>query len=246
MFDKSAEIYDLIYDDKDTSTETLWIATTLERHGCKPGGTLLEFGSGTGRHARLLADRGYKVTGVEPSAEMLERATPHHGVTFIPGDTSSTTLHKKFDAVLALFHVMSYHTELSLVHQFFSTASDHLDAGGLFAFDVWYSPAVHSLEPETRVLEKANSRMSIVRKATPSEEISQSLVTVSYLYEVNDLLTGERTNFTESHPMRHFSQTEIELLSAEHGFELLESCEFMSDAKPSRETWGVWFTLRKM
>ena len=246
VFQESAAVYDLLYGEKDTLGEALWIATTLESHGCPPAGHLLEFGSGTGRHARMLADRGYHVTGVEPSSDMLERAEPHPRVTYLHGDTASTSLEEKFDAVLALFHVMSYHNALPELHAFYETASRHLDSGGLFAFDVWFTPAVHSLVPEARVLKKANSHISVTRAATPTEDIAQSLVTVTYDYTVEDLATGATSTFTESHPMRHFTQTEIELLARQHGFELAESREFMSSAQPSRNTWGVWFTLRKI
>jgi SAM-dependent methyltransferase len=246
VFQESAAVYDLLYGEKGTLAEAEWIATTLESHGCPPSGRLLEFGSGTGRHARILADRGYLVTGVEPSTDMLERAEPHPRVTYLHGDTASTSLEEKFDAVVALFHVMSYHTTLPDLHAFYDTASRHLDAGGLFAFDVWFTPAVHSLVPEARVLEKANSLISVTRTATPTEDIAHSLVTVNYDYAVKDLTSGATSTFTESHAMRHFTQTEIELLAQQHGFELVESREFMSNAKPSRDTWGVWFTLRKI
>jgi SAM-dependent methyltransferase len=246
VFQESAAVYDLLYGEKDTVAEAQWIATTLESHGCPPAGRLLEFGSGTGRHARILADQGYLITGVEPSTDMIERTEPHPRVTYLHGDTGSTDLGEKFDAVVALFHVMSYHTSLPELHAFYETASRHLDPGGLFAFDVWFTPAVHSLVPEARVLEKANSRISVTRAATPTEDISRSLVTVTYNYTVKDLASGTTSTFSESHAMRHFTQTEIELLARQHGFELLESHEFMSSAKPSRDTWGVWFTLRKI
>lgn len=246
IFRESAAVYDLIYGGKDTVAEVAWIVSVLESHGCNQGANLLEFGSGTGRHARILADRGYRVTGVEPSVDMLAQAEPHPHVAFLRGDTKSINLSKKFDAVLGLFHVMSYHTELADLYGFFETASRHLEAGGLFAFDVWYTPAVHAVVPNRRTLEKANSSVAVSRTAQPLEDIPRSLVTVTYDYEVTNLASGEKTKFSESHEMRHFTQTEIELLARGHGFDLLESCEFMSGRTPSRETWGVWFSLRKI
>ena len=246
VFQESATVYDLLYGEKDTLAEANWIATTLESHGCPTSGHVLEFGSGTGRHARILADRGYQVTGVEPSSEMLEQAAPHPAVTYLRGNTVATNLEEKFDAVLALFHVMSYHTSLAELHGFYETASRHLDSGGLFGFDVWFTPAVHFIVPEARVLEKANSHISVTRTATPTEDIAHSLVTVSYSYTVEDLTLGTTSTFTESHAMRHFTQTEVELLAGQHGFQLLESREFMSDREPSRNSWGVWFTLQKV
>ena len=246
VFHESAAVYDLLYGEKDTVAEAEWIAAALENRGCNSGGHLLEFGSGTGRHARRLADRGYQVTGVEPSADMLEQADPHPQVTFLHGNTESTNLSQKFDAVLALFHVMSYHTELSDLHAFFETASRHLEVGGLFAFDVWYTPAVHSLVPGLRTVHRANSEISVSRIATPTEDISRSVVTVSYDYAVENLITGTFSEFTEYHVMRHFTEGEIQLLADSHGFKIMDAREFMSTREPSRDTWGVWFTLQKV
>ena len=245
VFRESAAVYDLLYGDKDYVSETEWIRRNLAKHGCEPGANLLEFGSGTGRHARILGDLGYLVTAVEPSSEMQSRAEPHKRVTYLHGDTSSTDLDLNFDAVLALFHVMSYHTTLLSINAFFETAGRHLDHGGLFAFDVWYSPAVHSLVPEKRIMTKANSLMSVTRIAEPSEDIARSLVSVDFHYSVKNLETSEISNYSETHMMRHFTETEIQMFGGQHGFELVESSEFMSDAEPGRTTWGVWFVLRK-
>jgi SAM-dependent methyltransferase len=245
IFQQSAAVYDLLYEGKDSQAEADWVATTLQGHGCHLGSHLLEFGAGTGRHARLLADKGYHVTTIEPSSEMRKRAKSHSRVKSMCGDTSSTRLEEKFHAVLALFHVMSYHTTLHEIHAFFETASSHLDRGGLFAFDVWYSPAVHHLVPENRIVEKANETTSVTRFATPTEDISRSLVTVTYNYILRDSVSNKEMTFTEHHALRHFTQTEIDLLSQQHGFSLVESMEFMSGGKPSRRTWGVWFVLRK-
>ena len=243
-FQQSAAVYDLLYGEKESSNEAAWVSETLKSYGCK-NGQLLEFGSGTGRHARLLAERGYFVTGVEPSVEMLQQAKPHPRVTFLQGDTSSAALTEEYDAVLALFHVMSYHTSNLELHSFFRTASRHLKRGGLFGFDVWYSPAVSFLVPERRTLTKEDDQLRVTRKATPSEDVQQSRVAVHYAYTVELLSSGEVTRFEETHSMRHFTTSEIQLLAEIHGFTILDSREFLTGQQASRDTWGVWFTLQK-
>ena len=245
VFANSAAVYDLLYSGKDTVAEATWISQKLKKYGCESPANLLEFGSGTGRHARVFGDMGFHVTGVEPSAEMLERAEAHPKVSYLQGDTATTRTAPSFDAVLALFHVASYHTTLQDLHSFFDTANFHLKNGGLFGFDVWYSPAVHSLLPEERTLKVSNSELSVTRVARPSEDILNSLVTVHYDYAVTDIASGSISRFAEQHEMRHFTQTEVQLLASLHGFELLESAEFMTDGQPARKTWSVWFTLRK-
>lgn len=245
IFDASASIYDLLYEDKDSSSEALWILESLRKHGLPHDGALLELGAGTGRHARHFADVGHMVTGIDPSKEMLARATAHPRVQLLEGDGRRVRLGREFDAVLALFHVLSYQTTVSDVRDFFRTAAIHTRPGGLFAFDIWYSPAVHHLTPTARMIERENEAMAVKRRAEPEEDTQNSRVDVHYRYEVHEKGSGKRYQFEELHSMRHFSFTEIVLLAFDAGFEILQAQEFLSGAAPSRDTWGVWFVLRR-
>lgn len=246
IFKNSASIYDLLYEEKDTHGEVRWVLSELETVGLKNDAKILEIGSGTGRHARAFADLGFSVTAVEPSEPMLKRATPHDRVSYLLGDGGSLRIDEKFDAILALFHVVSYQSSLSDVSNFFETASRHLKTGGIFGFDVWYSPAVMSLRPERRILTKENAQLRVTRGATPSEDVQNSRVDVHYAYTVEEINSGDVNRFEEIHAMRHFTQGEIQLLADSHGLSIVGVREFMSDRKPSRDTWGVWFTLQKV
>ena len=246
VFDVSASVFDLLYRDKNTLGEVEWISHFLGAQKDSSNFSILEIGAGTGRHARAFGDLGFSVTAVEPSEKMLERASLHQRVNFILGDGRSLQLNNKFDAVLALFHVVSYQTSLSDVSDFFKTASRHLKTGGIFGFDVWYSPAVLFLEPEQRILTKENAQLRVTREATPSEDVQNSRVDVHYTYTVEEISSGEVNSFEEIHAMRHFTQGEIQLLADSHGLAIVGAREFMSDREPSRDTWGVWFTLQKV
>jgi len=246
IFKNSASIYDLLYEEKDTHGEVRWILSELETVGLKNDAKILEIGSGTGRHARAFADLGFSVTAVEPSEPMLKRATPHDRVSYLLGDGGSLRIDEKFDAVLALFHVVSYQSSLSDVSVFFETASRHLKTGGIFGFDVWYSPAVLFLKPERRILTREDAQLRVTREATPSEDVQNSRVDVHYTYTVEEIKSGEVSSFEEIHAMRHFTQGEIQLLADSHGFSIVGAREFMSNQEPSRDTWGVWFTLQKV
>ena len=95
---------------------------------------ILEIGCGTGRHTKRILDAGNKVTGVDISPGMLEKAKEKLGstnLTLIQGDfVSSRIFGGPFDAV-----VMSLVLEhIDNLHHFFSKVRHLLVPNALFYF----------------------------------------------------------------------------------------------------------------
>jgi SAM-dependent methyltransferase len=253
VFQSYSVYYDLLYCDKDYVVEADYVAQTL----CAADSTLrdlLEFGSGTGRHGRLLAERGFDVFGVERSESMVTAAhksppppckAGSGSFECIQGDIRTVKLDRIFDAVVSLFHVVSYQTRNSDVLQTFSNAARHLRLGGLFLFDVWHGPAVLSERPSVRVkrLEDVNTRLT--RIAEPELDTNASVVTVRYTMLAESKIDCRLTTFQEEHRMRYFFPVEIGLLAEQTGFSLERNEEFLTGQTPSERTWGVTYLLRK-
>lgn len=243
-FDYSSHYYDLLYKEKDYEAEVAYVNQLLQTHGIS-GRDLLDFGSGTGRHGCLLASRGYRVYGIERSSAMVAAAQQAEGFSCQTGDITTTQLSCRFNAVLSLFHVVSYQTTNSALQALFANAAYHLDPGGLFLFDVWYSPAVSAQRPELRVKRLRTHDLSITRIAEPTVHPNANCVDVHYTVMAQDLTTGALHSFEETHSMRHFSLPELDLLAEAAGFERLIAEEWLTGAEPSEATWGVCLLLRK-
>jgi SAM-dependent methyltransferase len=190
IFDFYSKYYDLLYSDKDYISETNYIVNLMARFKLR-GDDILEFGSGTGIHGCLLAGKGYKVTGIERSEQMVNMARLVPGFTCLQGDICTVKLGRTFDAVLSLFHVVSYQTTNSAVQDVFARAADHLKPGGLFLFDVWYSPAVYAKRPEVRIKRISNETVEITRIAEPVMKSEQNRVDVNYTIFVRNIEKDE-------------------------------------------------------
>jgi SAM-dependent methyltransferase len=245
VFNAYSRYYDLLYKDKNYVGETNYIQAVLVRQGITQG-DLLEFGSGTGKHGCLLAQRGYRVHGIERSAEMVGQAAASDGFTCQQGDICAVQLGRTYDAVLSLFHVVSYQTSNKDLVAVFSHAAEHLRVGGLFVFDFWYSPAVYAQRPAVRVKRMADDQVEITRLAEPLIYPNENRVDVNYTIFAHDLTSNDVKTITETHPMRHFSLPEIDLLAAANGFERVDSEEFLTGKPAGEDTWGVCVTLKRI
>lgn len=243
-FELTGRVYDLLYGGKDYAAESDYLVTLLERHHGAVV-SILDLGCGTGRHANQLIRRGFEVTGIERSAEMARRAREVEGLRIVEGDIREVRLEKRFDAAVALFHVVSYQATVDDLTRAFRTAAAHLEPGGLFVFDVWSTPAVLIQRAEERVQQMVSSDLIVTRTARPVERPHDSIVEVHYQLAVKDRQSGEVQEIHETHIMRHLTRGEVELLAALAGFDVLHSEEYLSGAEPSESTWGVCYVLRR-
>ncbi len=253
-FDHYSRYYDLLYQDKDYEGETEYVRELLRRF--QPGAkSILELGSGTGRHAELLVTGGLQVTGVELSSQMLEiarqRARQDEGngspskFSVHQGDARSFRIDQQFDAVISLFHVASYQVTNADVFKMFQTASHHLVPGGSFVFDVWYGPAVLTQRPTMRTKRLEDEFFRVLRIAEPTMDTHANRVDVQYTMIVSDKASGVVEQFTECHPMRYYFALELDLIAQQAGLEIVHSEEWMSGNPPTGQTWSVAFVARK-
>jgi SAM-dependent methyltransferase len=253
VFAGYSRYYDLLYKDKDYAAEARYVAELIRRHS-PAAESLMEIGCGTGAHAVELAALGFSVAGVDMSEGMLEMAEARRASTdsslasriaFSHGDARTVELDRRFDAVVSLFHVMSYQTSNEDLLAAFNTAANHLDDGGVFVFDCWYGPAVLKQWPAVTEKKLEDESTSIFRTATPVTHANENIVDVNYTVDVTDRITGTTETLNETHRMRYLFKPEIELALSSVGLELIDSRGWMTMNEPGFDTWGACFVARK-
>lgn len=244
IFNTYGIYYDLIYSDKNYLNEVNYIKNILRRFGIKKG-DLLEFGSGTGIHGTLLSNEGFKVHGIEISKQMVAKAKKERNFVCVHGDITTKKMGRTYNAVVSLFHVISYLTTKEQLNLAFLNASDHLNEGGLFIFDFWYRPAVFYQKPSIRIKRIEDKKYKLVRIAEPTMYNKINCVEVNYSIFVEEIRTKVLNSFKETHLVRHFSLKDLDSLASTHGFERVHAEEFMTKKKLSKKTWSACVILKK-
>ncbi|RVT75877.1 class I SAM-dependent methyltransferase [Flavobacterium sufflavum] len=245
-FKQYSQYYDLLYQDKKYKAEADYVYNSLKSINSELL-TVLELGCGSGNHATFLVANGMKITGLDRSETMVDEAKSKNIPNFSPikADVTHFKLNQTFDAAISLFHVMSYLTDNKSLINCLKSVYDHLKPGGLFLFDVWFTPAVYSQKPETRIKRLEDNRISIVRIAESVCDVSKNIVNVNFEVLIKDKVTNQLDIIKEVHPMRHFSIPELELLAKITGFELVKTEEFLTQEMPSEKTWAICVLFKK-
>jgi len=133
--------------------------------GCR----ILDLCCGTGQIAKGLADRGYRVTGLDGSEAMLRFACENApGAEFIHADARSFKLPDKFQAVISAFDSLNHVMEFEELKMVFRNVCAALEDDGLFFFDL-------NLEDESEMMGNSlemveDDHVCVVRASYKPEE----------------------------------------------------------------------------
>jgi SAM-dependent methyltransferase len=246
MFEESARYYDRFYADKNYAAEVEYVDQLIQQHA--PGArALLDLGCGTGRHAIEFAERGYTILGIDRSGDMLARAQDQKAqlpsrvrsrLAYHHDDIRALRLDRRFDCVVALFHVVSYQTSNEDLIATLTTAKTHIQMDGVFVFDCWYGPGVLTDPPGVRLKRLQQGPSRLLRIAEPVLHFNQNLVDVRYSFIVAGG-PGECSEFHETHTMRYYFAPELSLALEMTGFKLVALAEWMTGREPDNRTWSV-------
>jgi SAM-dependent methyltransferase len=234
-FSALAEVYDLIMADVDYDAWLEFILREAGRRGF-PGRDVLELGCGTGNLAIPLAERGYRLTGIDRSPEMLAVARAKGpAIDWRLGEFESFALGRRFGLALSVFDSLN---NLTTRERFLAAAGRvraHLLPGGLFLFDVNTSLGLQDLWEGGLVEGWAGE---VYYRWRHSYDPERKLARVEAFCD-----TGKR-RFTEVHFERPFDTDEVQELLARAGFGEVETLAFPDGSAATAEAERIWVVAR--
>lgn len=249
-FQDYAYYYNAFYKDKDYKSEAETVDKLLKRYGSRIN-RVINFGCGTGKHDMELVKLGYQCKGIDMSPLMIEIARQNSDsegsrIAFEVADVRNYETDQKYDAVISLFHVMSYQNTNEDIVQAFRSARASLNdnANGCFVFDVWYGPGVLSDRPCVRVKEIEDKENQLIRIARPVMHDKENVVDVNYEVLIMNKKTGQVQTINEVHKMRYYFRPELELLLRDAGFQLLDNIDCRTLGETDYDSWTSYFIAK--
>ena len=133
LYHELATTYDLFYSKVFNYQEFYEsIAPSLQE---KEVETILEVACGTGRLMKILEEKGYSVTGLDLSQDMLDIARSRVKGNLIHQDMRDIRINTRFDAVICLGSSFTYMQSDEDVEKALHSFYTHLEPGGVLMFD---------------------------------------------------------------------------------------------------------------
>ena len=188
---------------------------------------------------------GYRVKGIDISANMVSIASKNYEkygekLSFEIGDFRTYRDDMQHDAVISLFHVVSYLTSNEDLLRAFRTANENLKDSNMIS----YMQDVNEL-PENRIKQVEDDKNILIRYASPVLHWNEDIVDVNYDVLVISKVTHEASRIKETHRMRFFFKPEIENMLRQSGFELLSCLDCNTLRETSDKSWTAYFVAKK-
>ena len=196
------------------------VNAVVERLGLEPGARLLDLCCGQGRHAVPLAGLGYRVTGLDLSRRLLERAAglaaaQGQRVGLVEGDMRRLPFaDASFDAVLNLFNAFGYLEDDAQDELVLGEVARVLGPGGRFLQELANREALVRGWHDSQV-QRTGDGLVVLQERTLDLRASRELVRYTLLHP-----DGRRS--TREHAIRLYTLTELEAMLGRAGLELLE------------------------
>lgn len=209
----------------------------------RPVRSVAELACGTGSLTSILASRGYQMTAVDLSADMLSVAAQKcqdQEVLFLCQDMAQFTLLEPVDAVICCLDSVNYVTRPQRLRRAFSRVYQHLNPGGLFLFDAKTPLAFEQADGQT-YLDEDESLMCVWRADyEPRRRIC------GYGIDLFTLRSdGAWRRESEYHEEFAYTPQELHEFLTQAGFSSIKIYDNLKMRPPKEDSQRIFFAARK-
>lgn len=247
-----AVVYDTFMDNVPYEEWGEYLHGLLLEYGGEDG-LILDLGCGTGTMTEILASKGYDMTGVDFSEEMLDiamqkRTKSGHDILYLMQDMREFELYGTVRAIVSVCDSMNYLTEDGDLEQVFRLANNYLDPGGLFIFDMNTEYKYREmLGNQTIAEERENCSFIWDNYYYEEEKINEYQLSLF----VEDPVLSEKTGqdicrkFQEMHYQRAYSLAEVKAALEVAGMEFIAAYDAFTRNPVHQESERMYIIARE-
>lgn len=239
MYTGFAEVYDELMGDVNYDAWADYYTQLMAAYGIR-GGKICECACGTGSLTIPLYKRGFHVTGVDLSQDMLWIAAQKAreqgiAIPFVRQDMRQLRLHRPMDAVLATCDGVNYLLEDKDVLDFFTAAWNALRPGGGLFFDVSTPYKLKNALGDQVICEDLEN-ITYMWQNRYNEKASIVDMHLCFFVKQKD---GSYRRIDEEQKQRAHSMQSLSNLLYEAGFDrvYVYGNSTMADPKPTEQRW---------
>lgn len=221
---RDPQTYDLECDEVDEELQL------IEEWARKTGGPLLDVACGTGRTALRLAAKGYQVTGVDITPEMValghkKAAAQGVSVEWVVADVRAFNLQRRFRSAYMVGNAFQFFLTRADQEALLARVREHLHPEGYFLFET-RNPSPRNLyeayRPEPQTYTTPDSGQLVITYDPPMYDPMTQIQhhTAHYHWRRPD---GQRVEKTKRTALRYVYPQEIEALLFYSGFHIVAS-----------------------
>jgi SAM-dependent methyltransferase len=245
LYSQIAPVYDALMSEVDYRGWAFYITEILSKQGIGPPARLLDLACGTGTVTLLLAEAGFRMTGLDLSDRMLEMArskaeAKRARIDWRLGDMRRFELEEPLDAAICLFDSVNYLTEESDLVDCFSCVKKALRSGGIFLFDM---NTIHDLSANwgngTKVRQDGDVHSIWRSSYAPCDRTARMELTV-----FSPDGSGGYRKLREVHVERGYEAKEIESLLEQAGYGEVQVYKHGTFVRPEADTPRIMITAK--
>lgn len=241
-----ARIYDHLMEEVDYEAWVDYIEHFIEKNNPPKNNQILELACGTGNITVPLKKRGYEITAIDRSLEMLSQAQQKAAdlklkIDFYQQDMMNLEIQERYNTILCLCDGVNYILDIEDLQAFFRNVFDQLKEDGVFIFDI--------------------STYYKLGKILGGNTYGEDLGDLTYLWEnyfceKDETVEMDLTFFQlnraglyekhkEFHVQKAYRHQAMLSLLKEIGFSTVESYHELSFDQPKEDSHRIFFICRK-
>lgn len=234
MYGSFAFVYDRFMDNVPYQEWADYVESLLKEYGISDG-LVLDLGCGTGSLTEILAEKGYDMTGIDISADMLDiamqkRAASGKDILYLLQDMREFELYGTVRAVVSICDSINYLMSEEDLLQTFRLVNNYLDPGGIFIFDLNMAYKYRELIGDSTIAENQDGASFIWENTWYEEEQVNEYDLTIFVEEEQGLYR----KYEETHLQKAYEVETVRRLIEEAGMEFVAVYDAFS-REPVRE-----------